>query len=143
MKYHIWWVVAGAVALCALSMPHTVKVLPVFAANTVVVKNKVLSNEEKVATLNPILDRVCSCESNGSPDKAPREFDSDGRLIRGYPDPSDVGACQIHTPTWGGTAKGLGYDIYTLRGNILMANYIYKTQGLSAWAPSESCWKQS
>ena len=140
MKYHIWWVVAGAVAVCAFLIPHTVKVLPVAQAEN---KSKVLSNEEKVAFIVPILERVCSCESWGDPNKVPREFDDNGRLIRGYPDPTDVGACQIHTPTWGGTAKALGYDVYTLSGNILMANYIYKTQGLSAWAPSESCWKKS
>jgi hypothetical protein len=140
MKHHIWWVVAGAVALCALSIPHTVKVVPVAQAVT---KNKVLSNEEKVATLNPILDRVCSCESWGSPDKIPREFDDSGNVLRGFPDHRDVGACQIATETWGAKARALGYNIYTLNGNIQMANYIYEVQGLNAWNPSRSCWQES
>ena len=140
MKHHIWWVVAGAVAVCAFLTPHTVKVLPVAQAEN---KQKVLSNEEKVATLNPILLRVCSCESWGDPNKVPREFGDNGQVLRGYPNPLDVGACQENLTTWDAKAKVLGYDIYTLSGNIRMANYIYSVQGLAAWKNSEGCWKQS
>lgn len=88
----------------------------------------------------PELLRVCSCESWGDPNKIPRQFLPDGQVLRGYPNPADVGACQIHVPVWGVTATKLGYNIYTLQGNINMAKYILKVQGLQAWEASKSCW---
>jgi hypothetical protein len=143
MKYHIWWVVAGAVALCALSMPHTVKVVPVFAANTVVTKQKVLASEEIAYTI-PLLKRICSCESAyGSPNNEPRQFDSNGHLIVGQTTPGDWGQCQINSKVWLPTADKLGYDIRTASGNYKMAVYIYDTYGTQPWNASRGCWQES
>lgn len=88
----------------------------------------------------PLLLRACSCESWGDPNKVPRQF-KEGVVLRGYPNPNDVGACQINETLWGKTAKNLGLDIEnSLIDNVKMANYIYSKQGMNAWVWSKSCW---
>lgn len=152
-------IIRFAIALGVLSVvaagklsasPRTILIVPPAQAAAVVSMENLKSNETKIQQQKtvsfeiPLLKRVCSCESWGDPNKEPREFGADGKVLRGFPDPSDIGACQIHTPVWGAQAKLLGYDIYTLKGNVEMANYIYKVQGLSAWNASKaSCWDKS
>lgn len=46
---------------------------------------------------------------------------------------NDLGLFQINSKTWLEKSKELGYDIYTVRGNIKMARYIYEVQGINAW----------
>ena len=88
------------------------------------------------------LKRACSCESNGDPNKTPRQFNTNGTLLVGYPNPLDVGACQIHLPAWGAKAKEMNLDIKgSLTDNITMAKYILKVQGMGAWRASEKCWE--
>ena len=141
MKHHIWWVVAGAVAVCAFLIPHTVKVLPV--AQAAAVKQKVLASEEIAYTI-PLLKRICSCESAyGSPNNEPRQFDSNGHLIVGQTTPGDWGECQINSKVWLPTANRLGYDIKTAHGHYKMAVYIYNTYGTEPWNASRGCWQES
>ena len=88
------------------------------------------------------LERICSCESHGDPNQIPRQF-KDGEVLRGTPNRNDIGECQINQPTWGTTAKKLGYDIWTEEGNVKMAKWIYDNDPRHAknWSWSESCWK--
>src|SRR3990167_8630484 len=65
-----------------------------------------------------IMIRIIKCESNF------RQFDESGNVLRSKT--NDVGAAQIHVPTWGAKAKELGHDIYELEGNLNMAMYIAK-----------------
>jgi hypothetical protein len=88
----------------------------------------------------PLLKMIGSCESNGDPNEEPRQFNTDGTLLRGYPNPNDVGAMQINVPTWGAKAKELGFDIYTYGGNIAMGKWIFDTYGSQPWKYSENCW---
>jgi len=106
------------------------------------ITNKTVESATSSPFATPLLKRACSCESWGDPNKQPREFYPDGRLIKGFPDPSDEGACQIHTPTWQKEADVLGYNIETYEGNVKMANYIYGVQGMAAWNASKSCWQE-
>lgn len=69
----------------------------------------------------------------------PRQF-KDGKVLLGYPNPNDVGLAQINEPTWGATAKRLGFDIYTAQGNLAMAKWIFNTYGSAPWKYSEGCW---
>lgn len=80
------------------------------------------------------LKAIAVCESGGT------QFDSGGDVIRGRIDPDDTGLFQINLRSWGAESKRLGYDLETRKGNILMAEYIMKTQGLSAWSASKYCW---
>lgn len=90
----------------------------------------------------PLLKRIASCESWGTPYKEPRQFLSDGSVLKGVINPTDIGLAQINEPTWGTTAKKLGYDIYTADGNLKMAIYIYDHYGSSPWVYSEGCWNK-
>lgn len=89
-----------------------------------------------------LLKHIGSCESWGDPNKEPREFLSDGTVLRGYPNPDDIGAFQINLPTWGASATKLGYDIYTFQGNFDMAKWIFDNYGAQQWKYSEGCWGQ-
>ena len=91
----------------------------------------------------PMLKRACSCESWGNPDKEPRQFREDGSLLVGYPNPNDVGACQINLPLWGEKSKTLGYDVInSYFGNIGFAKWLYDKQGMNPWIYSKKCWNK-
>lgn len=108
------------------------------ATATVALKLKVT---EAVPTLNPTLKRICSCESNGSPNGEPRQFNSDGTVVTGKINPLDTGMCQINLKYHQATADRLGYDLFTEYGNISYATWLYKTQGTTPWNWSKSCWQ--
>lgn len=96
--------------------------------------------EPAVPELHPELQVICSCESKGVPDGKPLHFEKDGvTVLTGRVDPRDRGMCQINSYYWGEKANDLGYDIETVSGNIKMANYIYKTQGVQPWSASKKC----
>ena len=81
--------------------------------------------------LAPELVKVCTCESGQGTGK-PQHFDvKTGNVLHGKINPKDIGMCQINEKWNGEKATRLGWDIYTLEGNIKMANYLYKTQGLA------------
>lgn len=61
-------------------------------------------------------------------------------MVRGKQNPRDIGKYQINEYWNGAEAKRLGYDIYTERGNTLMALYLYRTQGVHPWNWSRGCW---
>jgi hypothetical protein len=88
----------------------------------------------------PLLKHITSCESWGDPNKEPREFDASGTVIRGYPNPNDIGLGQINLPTWGTKAKELGFDLYTYQGNVAMSKWIFDHYGSAPWKYSEGCW---
>ena len=79
-----------------------------------------------------MMTRIAYCESKL------RQFNERGRVVRNPVSP-DYGVFQIHKPTWGHEADKLGLDIYTVEGNIEMADYILKTQGIAAWRASAAC----
>jgi hypothetical protein len=87
-----------------------------------------------------LLKHITSCESWGDPNKEPREFLPDGTVLRGYPNPEDIGLGQINIPTWGAKAKELGFDLYTYAGNLAMSKWIFDHYGSGPWKYSEGCW---
>jgi len=66
-----------------------------------------------------------------------RQFDANGNVIMSPT--KDAGLFQINWVNWD-TAKRLGYDIYTVEGNIAMAKYLLRSQGLNAWSESAKNW---
>jgi hypothetical protein len=82
----------------------------------------------------PILVDIARCESTF------RQFDLDGQVMRGKVDHSDVGVMQINEVYNGPEALKMGYDIYTLEGNVAFAKYLYAKLGTQPWASSEGCW---
>lgn len=84
----------------------------------------------------PIMARVAGCESRY------RMLDKDGNVIRGEINPYDVGVMQINEKYHLETSKKLGYDIYTLEGNVAYARYLYEKQGAQPWVSSSACWSK-
>jgi hypothetical protein len=82
----------------------------------------------------PILVDIARCESNF------KQFDADGNVIRGRVDENDIGLMQINEHYQGETAKRLGFDIYTVEGNIGYARHLYERQGSQPWSASSKCW---
>ena len=78
-----------------------------------------------------IMIQISQCESKL------RQFNDDGSVVRGPT--KDIGLFQI-APFWIPTAKKLGYDVFTERGNISFALWLYKQQGTSPWNSSKYCW---
>lgn len=90
--------------------------------------------EMKFAGLPYELQVVSLCESGG------RQFDSKGNLITSYT--QDHGFMQINEKAHGKTAKELGFDIYSDKGNMAYGYYLYLTEGLRPWKSSKGCWSK-
>ncbi len=82
----------------------------------------------------PILAEVARCESQF------RQFNKSGGVLRGRVVPDDVGVMQINTYFNGALAKKLGFDIYTLEGNLAFGQWMYDHQGVQPWSASQPCW---
>jgi len=81
----------------------------------------------------PIMIAIAQCESGF------RQFDEFGNPLFGGSG-GMVGVFQEAAAVHGTTAKGLGYDINTLDGNIAFARYLYETEGTVPWLGSAGCW---
>ncbi len=85
----------------------------------------------------PILAEVARCESSF------RQTDSNGNLIRGKVNRSDVGVMQINEHYHAAAAKKLGLDLHTLEGNAAYARELYEKEGAKPWLPSSPCWTKT
>ena len=85
----------------------------------------------------PILIDVASCESHFT------QFNADGTILRGVVNPQDVGVMQINEKYHLSDSIKLGFDIYTLEGNMAYAKHLYKTQGTKPWEYSSQCWNKT
>ncbi len=83
---------------------------------------------------DPVLAEIAKCESTY------RQFRKDGKVIRGKVNPSDVGIMQINEIYHADRAEKLGFDIYTLEGNIAYAKWLYEKEGVKPWGSSSKCW---
>ena len=85
----------------------------------------------------PILVDIARCES------AYRQYGTDGQALRGKANHADIGVMQINEKYHADQAKKLGYDIYTVEGNVAFAKYLYAKYGTDPWSSSEVCWADS
>ncbi|HVY72935.1 MAG TPA: hypothetical protein VG984_02725 [Candidatus Paceibacterota bacterium] len=106
---------------------------PVVVAEVQSVRSSV---EEYFADL-PIMVAISECESHY------RQFNNDGSVFRGKQNTKDVGVMQINEYYHEDTAEKLGFDLYTLDGNMAYARYLYKREGVAPWASSQACWSKS
>ena len=83
----------------------------------------------------PELAEIAGCESNF------RQYDAKGAILKGTVDKDDIGIMQINKYYNGDNAEKLGYDIYTIEGNLAYAKVLYKKYGDDPWSSSEKCWK--
>jgi hypothetical protein len=84
----------------------------------------------------PVMIDVAFCESTFRHTK-------DGKVLRGHVDKDDLGVLQINRRYHEKKAKELGYDLYTLMGNLRYGRYLYETQGLEPWKASRHCWEET
>ncbi len=82
----------------------------------------------------PVLAEIAKCESTY------RHFKKDGTIVRGKINPADVGLMQINEKYHVEQAKKLGFDIYTLEGNMAYAKWLYEKEGVKPWKSSSKCW---
>lgn len=85
----------------------------------------------------PILIKIAGCESTF------KHLDKNGKLVRGRVNNQDVGVMQINERYHLEQSKSLGFDIYTLDGNMAYAKYLYEKQGSQPWNSSSKCWKRA
>ena len=82
----------------------------------------------------PVLADIAYCESTM------RHVGKDGKVLRGLVDSDDLGVMQINTRYHLEDAEELGFDIYSLNGNLGYAQYLYEKQGTQPWSASQPCW---
>lgn len=98
---------------------------------------KTLTTREKVEEYfkdSPVLIDIAFCESRY------RQHNQNGDLLRGTVNSADVGVMQINERYHAETAVRLGYDLYSLEGNMAYARYLYEKQGTKPWVHSSHCW---
>ncbi len=84
----------------------------------------------------PVLVEIARCESEF------RQFDKNGKIIRGIANPADVGVMQINEFYHADTARNMGINIHTTEGNVAFAKYLYSKYGSSPWSASQPCWSK-
>lgn len=83
---------------------------------------------------------VGGCESKGSPDAPPTQYNADGSVIHGPG--NNWGAFQINATAHAVRAKALGIDFMTREGNIAFAKILYAESGYKPWYQwSGHCWE--
>lgn len=70
------------------------------------------------------------------------QFEKDGRILRGRVNPRDIGIFQINSDHHEDTYLKLNIDVFTPRGNIEYAKFIFDQNGTQPWYLSEFCWKK-
>ena len=84
----------------------------------------------------PLLAEIAKCESTF------RQFDSNGKVIKGEVNDDDIGAMQINTFYHLEGAQKQGFDIYTIDGNLGYAKWLYGKYGDAPWIHSSPCWSK-
>lgn len=93
--------------------------------------------QAKEVGVDPVLaHKIAFCESTL------RQFNEDGSVLHGVHNPSDVGVFQINEKFHLAKSRELGYDIYTIDGNIAYAMYLLKKEGSRHWYWSKPCWSK-
>ncbi len=82
----------------------------------------------------PLMIQIAKCESRF------RQFDSKGGIVRGIENTRDVGVTQINETYHQKRSERLGYNIYSLEGNMAYARLLYEESGPQPWASSYPCW---
>lgn len=88
---------------------------------------------KRVLSETETMRRIAWCESKH------RQWDASGNVLRG-PDGHDSGYYQIRETVHRDDAERLGFDIYTLDGNVGYAHHLMETQGYQPWYSSQYCW---
>lgn len=91
---------------------------------------------ELLEKAHPVIKILAYCESKT------RQYDEKtGLVVRGEVTPGDIGLLQINSLEHEDTARQLGYNYYSIYGNIGFAHWLYIMYGTQPWESSrERCW---
>jgi hypothetical protein len=101
------------------------------------IEQTIVSTSSKYGLDTETALRIAKCESGL------RQYEADGKVVRGVVNPQDVGVFQINEAYHLKQAEEMGYDIYTPEGNIGYALWLMKNGGNRHWNSSRSCWHTS
>lgn len=127
MNYLIATAITAFLALPQVSYPQQGQVLALADANPPIAQK---------ADIPDVLERIAECESRS------RQFNDNGKVLRGEYNKHDIGKYQINDLYWGDLADELGLDIHTEEGNEALALAIYEKQGTAPWNWSKKCWNK-
>jgi len=102
--------------------------------------NKNYKLEQKVKNFTsdkPLMAEIASCESHN------RQYEKDGSVLRGRVNNMDVGLFQINEYYHLERSKKLGYDIYSVEGNMAYARRLFNEEGPTPWSSSSPCWSKT
>lgn len=85
----------------------------------------------------PIMIEISKCESRF------RQYDKDGKVLRGVVNDLDVGVMQINQYYHDADSDKLGYDIMTIEGNTAYARHLFEKRGVQPWSSSSPCWEKT
>lgn len=123
----------------SIAPTETVATTTATSTNATAIEGRFLSYQAHVKEYfkdDPILIDIARCESTF------RQYRKDGKVMRGIVNPADVGIMQINEKYHLERSKSLGYDIYTVEGNLAYAKEIYEDQGAAPWSASSKCWSK-
>ena len=89
---------------------------------------------EQYFAKEPILADIAWCESRY------RQWNPDGTVFIGKVNHYDIGVMQVNSLYHDEKATDLGFDIYSLSGNLAYAKYLFEKEGSKPWASSKACW---
>jgi hypothetical protein len=84
----------------------------------------------------PAMIEIARCESEF------RQYAPGGAALHGGLGNRMIGAFQIYSDIHANDAASLGFNIYTLAGNLGYARHLYETQGTTPWNASAHCWRE-
>lgn len=99
-------------------------------------RDLIASKAEEAGVDKGLALRIAFCESTY------RQFDKDGKPLRGIHNKDDVGLFQINEKYHLEKSQKLGFDIYSTEGNIDYAVWMLKHQGSKPWIWSKPCWNK-
>lgn len=80
---------------------------------------------------------IAFCESTN------RQFDEQtGAPLRGIVNSGDVGLFQINERFHKDQSQKMGFDIYTVEGNVGYALWLLEHEGSQHWKASKPCWSE-
>lgn len=83
----------------------------------------------------PVFKFIAACES-----RMKHYNEKTGNVLQGVVTPGDVGLLQINSLVHGETARKLGFNVYSIYGNIGYGIKLYIEEGTRPWNSSKKCW---
>lgn len=84
---------------------------------------------------HPVFKIIATCES-----RRQHYNEETGGVLQGRMSPDDVGLLQINTLVHGEIARKLGFNVYSIYGNIGYGMKLYIEEGTKPWNSSIKCW---